>query len=349
MGEKFYAVLLFISLSLVLSKDLPNNPNCPIYTCKTSGQSFVNSTCIFYTQTAKNPTYFINACSSVKAPYCTPSVMANSTCEANLPSPPLNAWPGEKCRSSSDCNSLHAPRGCVSGICVGSQVNEVCYTNDDCNPGLRCLNQICTPQIPIGQSQCTSDYDCVNSAGCNVADTPQNSVCTPYFSISSHLPVGDCTADNVSYLCNSGLCMDNNGVYECMNLLSSKEFPNICQVDGDCYSTRDDFFPNGILYGTCYCGYNPTATSYCSIFPGDKPYLQVTAYLKKWIQSSNINSCNTMRRFDIQCMSDWWEKKEFNYYYYYLLSADLWPLIEGSEKCTQEVYLANWYQAKKNT
>ncbi|CAG9319221.1 unnamed protein product [Blepharisma stoltei] len=348
MGEKLCAVLIYISLVLAVSGALPSNPNCPVYTCKSVNQTFTNITCVYYTKSATTSTYYVNPCTSLKAPYCTPSVMANSTCEPTPSTPPLNAWPGEKCTKNSDCNSLHARGGCVGGTCVGSALNEICYTNDDCNPGLRCFNEICQPQIPIGQSQCTSDYDCVNGAGCNVANTPINSVCYPYFSIASHLPVGDCTSDNISYLCNSGYCMNNNGVYECMNTLSSKTFPNICQVDGDCYSTRDDFFPSGVLWGTCYCGYNPTATSYCSLYFGDKPYVQAITYLKKWIQSTNINSCNTMRRFNTECISDWWDAKDYSAYNYYTLNAYFWPLIEGSDNCTQQVYLPNWYAAKKN-
>lgn len=345
-GEIIFTLFsLLLVRASALSAETIGNPSCPIYTCKQSSQLFLNTTCVFYTPTATNPTYYVNPCSSLKTPYCTPSVDANSTCEANPSPPPLNGWPGEKCYSNADC-SIHCS-GCVGGVCVGSQVGERCYTNDDCNPGLRCFNQVCAAQIQIGGSGCTSDYDCVNGAGCNVANTPSNSVCYPYFSIAPHLPVGDCTSSGTSYLCSSGLCMDNDGVYECMNLLTSRKFPQTCQVDSDCLSTRDDNFPNGELVGTCYCGYNPTATSYCTIFPGDKPYLLSTSYLKKWIQSTSIDSCNTMRRFTMVCMSNWWNKSDFNYYNYYSQSAFFYPLIEGSETCAQQVYLPTWYAAKK--
>lgn len=303
-GQKqiFYIFLIASSFSaMTLSSE---TSSCPLYTCKLKDQLFEKNTCVFYTPTVTQPTYYVSTCTSVKTPYCQAPAQTNSTCEQSPPSPSVNAWPGEKCTLASDCSN-HAKHGCVNSICVGSLSGENCFTNDDCNPGLRCFNQQCVDQIHVGGTGCTSDYDCVNGAGCNLGTFPADSICFPYFSINPHLPVGSCSSLNTSMLCNSGLCMEYEGVYECMNTLSSsKKIPTQCTVDSDCVSTRDDYFVNGQLEGHCYCGYNPTGTSYCSLFPGDTPVKDNNEYLLDWLRSSQIDSCNTMRRLGSQCMSD---------------------------------------------
>ncbi|CAG9322401.1 unnamed protein product [Blepharisma stoltei] len=321
------------------------NPNCPAYTCKTSSQQFLNTTCIFFTPTASTPTYFVNPCTSLKLPYCQPSTESNSTCGAANPTPPVNAWPGEKCSTSADCSS-YANQGCVKNVCMGASQGDECKVNDDCNPGYRCLGGICQIQIPVGGTGCTNDYDCVNGAGCNIAKTSSESICYPYYSIAQHLPVNSCSSSNQSMLCNSGLCMANNEGFECMAPVQSSKLPAACQLDSDCQSTRDDYFPNGYLTGTCYCGYNPNSASYCSLFAGDKPMLQMMSYLKSWVQSKFILKCNTMRRFTPACISNWWNTKDYNYYMYYYLSAYYYPLITNGESCVQQVYLPQWWAAK---
>lgn len=345
--EQIFFVLfsLFVVETHSMSSLRLGNPSCPIYTCKTSSQNFVNNTCVYYTPTAQNPTYYASNCATIKLPYCQPPTDNNSTCASAIPIPPLNSWPGEKCSSSSDCSS-HASKGCINGACVGGSTGDICSTNDDCNPGLRCSKGICQAQIPVGGIGCTNDYDCVNGAGCNIAKTSPDSICFPYFSIAQHLPVSSCTSINTSLLCNSGLCMENNGSYECMASVSSRTLPNMCQVDSDCISTRDDYFSNGQLTGTCYCGYNPFATSYCSIFLGDKPGLDYLSYFKQWLQSKFIDNCNTMRRFNTQCIKDWWTSKNYNQYMYYLLTYNYYPLIEKGESCVQSIFLPQWYAAK---
>ncbi|CAG9325468.1 unnamed protein product [Blepharisma stoltei] len=345
--ERFSFLLLFISAISASPLFLGSspNPNCPAYTCKTSSQQFVNSTCIYFTPTASTPTYYVSPCSSVKLPYCLPSTNNNSTCQAATPTPPVNAWPGEKCSSSSDCSS-HASRGCINNVCVGGSQGDTCSVNDDCNPNYRCLGGICQAQIPVGGTGCVNDYDCVNGAGCNIAKTSSESICYPYFSINQHLPVSSCSSNNLSMLCNSGLCMANNEGYECMAPVKSSRLPMSCQVDGDCMSTRDDYFPTGYLTGTCYCGYNANSASYCSIFAGDKPYLEYINYFKNWLQSTYIKKCNTMRRFTASCMKDWWTTKEYNLYMYYSLNADYYPLTVSGESCVQQVYLPQWWAAR---
>ncbi|CAG9326950.1 unnamed protein product [Blepharisma stoltei] len=339
------AFSVIFSLSAAAPEKLKNN-QCPLYQCKQDHQNFVDNTCVFYTPTVTQPTYYVTSCSK-RNPHCQAPVQRNSTCEGNPPSPPVNAWPGEKCSSSSQCSN-HAKNGCVNSVCVGSLNGEACFTSDDCNPGLRCFNQQCVPQIHIGGTGCTSDYDCVNGSGCNLASTPANSICFPYFSISNHLPVGYCSPTNSSMLCNSGLCMEYDGVYECMSQVSTaKKIPQQCSVDADCMSTRDDYFEYGQLMGSCLCGYNPSGNSYCTLFPGDEPAKQSSQYLIQWIQSSSINNCNTMRRFTGQCMSDWWNSKLNRAWNYFSLNAIYYPQLQGALDCVQPVFLAPWYQAKE--
>ncbi|CAG9335770.1 unnamed protein product [Blepharisma stoltei] len=321
---------------------------CANYTCKPSSMQFTNTTCAFYDNSGEQPVFYAHKCQSVKAPFCYTSFIGNSTCIRSPTAPLHTAWPGEKCSYTEDCSS-HAVHGCLNGVCQGSELNESCLTHDDCNPGLRCLNQTCQPQLPVGGVGCSTDNDCVNGAGCNPSfDNPsQHSACYPYFSISNHFPVGDCSAINTNFLCNSGICQTYGTVYECMNPVKSPTLPNKCQSGFDCLSTQDPYFKQSQLIGQCVCGYNKDAQSYCSLFPGDDLAQKAMKSLVKWIQSTGIQKCNTNRRFNSACIQDYWGKRDYIDYMYYSLSYQLYPLLVDAEDCVQQTFLAGYYQAKK--
>ncbi|CAG9329171.1 unnamed protein product [Blepharisma stoltei] len=320
--------------------------NCGSFACRLSNQTFTSNTCSFYASTQN--AYYIKKCSTIALNYCLFSSQQNSTCIGDQPPITSFAWPGEKCADSSDCNS-HAKHGCIGGICVGAYLNEYCKTSDDCDPGLRCVNNTCQKQIPVGGSGCSTDYDCVNHAGCNTGTSLQNSYCVSYYSIGDHMPVGACSKTNVGALCDSGSCMLNNGAYECMKSVKSTTFPKTCTSNSDCLSVPDSYFPNnGQLQGTCTCTYGKTGASYCSIFPGDSYAADKTKYLKIWIQSDFIDKCNTNRRFNMKCMSDWWGKSSYNNYVYNYMAAFDYPLYTNADNCVVETLLPDYYQAKKN-
>lgn len=271
---------------------------------------------------------------------------ANSTCLPNPQKPLHSTWPGEKCTYTEDCSS-HASKGCLSGVCVGSNLNEICNTHNDCNPGFRCFNLTCQKQLSVGGVGCATDYDCVNGAGCNIGPNLNASVCYPYFSINTHLPVGECSSDNINLLCNSATCQSTGDFYECMNPVKSPILPNECETSFDCLSTQDIYFARSQLVGQCYCGYNQNAQSYCNLFPGDDMSQKTYKMLQKWVKTTSIDKCNTAHRFYSGCMNNYWSKRDVIDYMYYSLTAQLYPLIVDSEECIQQTFLAGWYQAKQ--
>lgn len=327
-----------------LNTDVSTTLNCGSYTCKLNTQNFLNTTCAYYNY--QQSKYYTRKCSSRVLNYCLTLNQANSTCIGNQPLTTGYAWPGEKCNTTVDCSS-HCAHGCNSGVCIGSFQGESCIRTDDCQPGLRCANSICLPQIEIGRGGCVTDSDCVNHAGCNNAQTIQDSVCYPYYTISDHLPVGYCK-NNISMLCDSGNCMLNNGVFECMKLVKSSAVPKTCNDNSECASIPDPYFNNGSLQGACACAFSTEPKSYCTLFAGDSYSAEKVKYLKKWIQSDFINKCNGARRFNLQCIQNWWTKSEYNRYFYYFLASFDYPKYLDSEDCVTETFLPDYYQAKKN-
>lgn len=335
----------FISLAtLLLASAYATSPTCTAsYTCKTSSQLFASDTCSYFS--SSNQVYYAKKCSKVASNFCFTVSNSNSTCIGSIPPPSTYGWPGEKCKSVYDCSS-HASKGCISGICVGSNEREACITSDDCNAGLRCLSNICVPLLTLGQSGCNDDFDCENSYGCDFNSDPEQNVCLPYYSVSDHFPIGFCPRNNVNPLCNSGVCIQNGAVAECLSKVKSTIYPKACSSQSDCASVPDPTYSNGSLIGECRCAYSNSTQSYCTLNPGDNPVVQRVNLIKQWIQSTSIDSCNTVRRFNLQCISQYWTKKQYNQYVFLLAQELYYPEQINSESCVQEVFLPDFYAAK---
>ena len=169
-------VLLHLSLAEEL-EDLTRN-YCNIYSCKPPGVILSNTTCIY--PSLLYSSYYLSPCPS-SLPYCNPDLTStkNTTCQLAPPPVVYSSYPGEPCNTTTDCLS----GTCTSGVCFGSNVGQVCKSHLNCNPGLRCSNNICSSLLNIGASGCSSDYDCVPKAGCNKNST--TGVCIAYFTIAS--------------------------------------------------------------------------------------------------------------------------------------------------------------------
>lgn len=340
-----YIIVLFISfLNLAQAQTILD---CDAYACKLPSQDFSPNTCVFYDDQDVYDTYWVTKCSGNTR--CAVTVNGNSTCEAlPTPQPVTGLYPGEKCNANSECRE-NSSKGqeCIDNLCTGSVLKEICELNADCKPGYRCLDNQCELLIPVGGTDCSQDNDCANGAACNVTTSTEKNRCVAYRSIPAHEPVGLCSQNQQSDLCQSGYCqVTGPSSYACIASQTSLNFvPMKCTSDVDCRSVPDDFFSEGQLYGTCQCGYNSKAQSYCTLFPGDSLMLKQTQVLLSWTKSEEINKCNTEHRFNTVCMSNWWSKSNYDMYMYYSLAVLNYPKLYDSEECVLNAYLSDYYAA----
>ncbi|CAG9323637.1 unnamed protein product [Blepharisma stoltei] len=362
-GEiKFLSKLMILILFWNASADENTMMNCTAYTCKQKGQSFTSGTCVYYNSKAITPTYYVKPCSSSKE-YCPIAVEANTSC-TKIPDTPIEItglYPGEKCTKDTECRtpSIESGKtGCVDNICTGQGETEGCESNPDCKPGLYCLSGTCQKQIAIGSYGCENDFQCANGAGCNITNEVEKNKCVAYRSIAAHQPVGECAADGTNALCASKYCQvtgqyqptegEYQNTYACLaTVISNSYLPMKCSYDVDCRSVSDDFFTDGQVFGTCVCGHNKDAQSYCTLFPGD-PIAEVAfGYFQKWLNGTDINYCNTEHRFNSYCMSNWWSKKNYEKYMFAAVFADSYPVVVDEDDCVAEVYDSVLYELSK--
>ncbi|CAG9333380.1 unnamed protein product [Blepharisma stoltei] len=310
---------------------------CPSYACKLATQEFSQGTCIYYDNTA-NGTYYVTNCTNTATPYCPESVGQNSTC-AIKPDPASNSkWPGEKCVSDDDCGT-YASQGCVDEVCKGSAEGGSCTTHDMCDPGLYCANSTCNLQIGIGNKGCTADEECVNNAGCDIAENADEGTCVKYLSVAEYRRVQTCDVQkHVNRFCESNLCTTECEYSYCLpSLASENKTPNTCKTTGDCSSEQDQQF-SLVLFSSCNCGYNSKGNAYCGLFPGDKEYSEYLDSLSSYVDSDSILDCNTLRRFSTVCMKDWWGAKNTAIYSYYLTVVGSYSDIQENDDCVANVF-----------
>ena len=271
---------------------LVQSQDCVKYTCKTNSQSFTDGTCIAYISSV----YYVSPCTTGVCPISLG--ISNSSCTTS-PTTLQQLYPGNKCTSDSNCTS----KSCLNGLCAGNLFGQNCVVNTDCDPDLYCSNAgICDNLIPIQSFGCNNDNNCVNNAGCNV--TENNGVCLSYFSIKPGEYVSDCSYPNINLLCTSGMCGSVNEQYVCLEAVENvAPKPYICSPGGSCLSKPDK--NTGVVLSTdCDCGLSSKGYAYCNLFTGDDYALNFLFYMKSWLTSSNVRSCNTDMRLDLTCLND---------------------------------------------
>lgn len=298
---------------------------CQSYTCYDKSIKLYPEQCISVNKTS----VVIRTCDSSLVPYCQP-LTSNTTC---IPKTPKNltstAWPGEKCSKDSEC----AYGMCYKSKCNSFDFGKTCALDDQCNPGLFCnINtKTCEFQIYPGESGCTEDTDCWNSAGCNFGK------CVPYFSLPASAPVDKCS-QNKNYLCQNVICGQVGNQYICGSGVTNKT--SKCSSSKDCVSTIDSTL--GIqLTSDCKCSLSSSPQSYCKLFPGDSDYAQYIQMLKDWTSSDDIRLCNTQRRFADNCIKIDSDNEEI---IYWKLRVQLWPMIDDNEKCTKEIFYSDFWK-----
>mmetsp|Transcript_29569 Transcript_29569/g.29316 ORF Transcript_29569/g.29316 Transcript_29569/m.29316 type:complete len:83 (-) Transcript_29569:226-474(-) len=80
-----------------------------------------------------------------------------------------------------------------------------------------------------------------------------------------------------------------------------------------CFNTEAfDFCPSQVdkttgyfQNGTCECGSNEDAYGYCSLHHGDSEFVRYRKQLQKWLNSKEVQNCNTGRRFALPCIQNY--------------------------------------------
>lgn len=298
---------------------------CQKYGCPSVGVTFASlSACTNQTKS------FISLRSCSTGQTCN---LSTGNCTTTATSVSAN-YPGEVCTISTDCVSAN----CTNQICIGKALNAVCTDDGNCNPGLRCLNSKCQSQLNIGQTGCYNDYDCVNSAGCNVTTDGSLGTCLEYLSVSTGLTVTDCSG-GVSRLCKSSECYKTAsfGSYGVCKLATQSiaSLPTNCSSNTDCLGTDGKY----TYTGTCTCGYNSNGTAYCNPFNGDLPG---QAYYQSWKNAINASAvCNTVRRFSTSCLARTGFLNKVTQMTWGFL---MYPLIQNNDLCVQEVITSEYYE-----
>ena len=160
---KYFLLLLPFSLAM--------DHNWHAFACKDPPTSFTDDTWAFFNYTSHS--FELQECPSGYTCQMStiPYALGNYTCASFTPQA-LPKYPGELCIEDDECEY----GDCQNGKWYAVDLGGACHSDLECNPGLRCLNDACSPLLNLGDANWTQDYDCKDSL-CN------NSTCTAYFSL----------------------------------------------------------------------------------------------------------------------------------------------------------------------
>ena len=305
---------------------------CPVYECGSGVGS-----CGVYIQS--NKTFTLNSCDASQ--YCpVPSSSANTTCQS-IPPASGHSYPGEICNSTFPCISQLS---CSNNRCSSPPLDGDCVANFQCGVSQYCGNSgECEDLVPVG-GQCTSDYDCVQNAGCDVSISMTSGVCVRYLSKPAGSQIASCVS-GYSLLCESSSCHESENGGTCMSLVTSPSaLPVTCSQNSMCTSTTDAA-TNSTLTAMCTCGFTSSATAYCPVFPGDPAGVQYLTLLSNWTQSDAILKCHTQRRMDVYCMFSQWDTKDYLEYLVAYYGMSMYPLIQSNPSCVKDVYTTSYWAA----
>lgn len=280
---------------------LGDGVNCQKYMCKPPNMAFSSNTCVY--QSLMDNTNYLQPCPSDNLNnFCDPAYppQGNVTCTPPIPQI-TQSYPGEICESSEQC--LHG--SCINQKCSAQNLGQNCQDHDECNPGLRCFNEQCVPQISANSTVlCLNDYDCVSNAGCNRTGSAPG-FCVPYFTVPVGGIVGDCDLqDKYSFLCIGGSCAPTGKDREGMCIIpyttvTTTKGAKICKSNLDCYGKSPS--TNTTYNSTCECGLNGQGNSYCFPNDGDGASSRLRDTYFQFALTGALEQCNTLRRFEPAC------------------------------------------------
>lgn len=184
---------------------------------------------------------------------------------------------------------------CIENICQGSKLNEPCYSTDDCNPKLRCIEATCVPILPSGSTGCIDDFDCQSSTCINFHTHQADGTCVDYLSQPVGTTISQCS-DSTSYQCESGQCNDADRQSPvCIEAWVNRNgYDTPCLDSAYCIAKTAD---GGYVSESCRCGYNDKGDSYCDVFQGDEPAIQERRSMLQWIKAGGMDLCNSNDRY----------------------------------------------------
>jgi hypothetical protein len=203
------------------------------------------------------------------------------TCTSSNSTLTPKSYPGGQCGNGIECFYGN----CTNGTCPSGSINGTCSYHSQCFNGMSCFNGTCRPQGAEGAS-CVSDFDCVNTAGCNL-----NNTCRSYFSVGSN--------ETVKYLsgelsfCASGLAT-KEGV--CVRNVNLGNEPYSCNDTQACLYVNTYTNKNSSDSSACECSKGPTGNSYCALGNGMPLYEKYVASLRAYLQKTNDSKCHTLER-----------------------------------------------------
>jgi len=182
---------------------------------------------------------------------------------------------------------------------------------------------------------------------------PANNTCVQYGALPAQHPLFTCF-DGSNLLCSSGTCaLKNSGTpdeWACTIPLSNvNKIPNSCDTNNPCQSVSDPYFdPPYSIIEPCSCAWNKNGTSYCPAFPGDSVATDYLKYHITWLNSTNAQNCNTMRRSSMECIKDHWNTKSYNKHRYYYDYLYYYAQMQDAEECVKEVFMSDYEDAKND-
>jgi hypothetical protein len=321
--------------------------SCSNYTCLPSSTTtnfysictVYNSTGVYSSLPCNNYYYANNFCDtstldvndpSTYVVYCSDPVTAYS-----------NLYPGEApCYQITDCLS----NICQNSVCAGLPIGSFCSFNYQCQQGLSCssLTGTCTNLIPPGQTGCTTDFDCVNTAGCDYNYTNGIGTCRLYFSVEIGDKIANCQ-NNTSLLCEEVQCSTSSDFISTCTppLVSMNSAGTVCGAENQCADTAS------VYYTACTCGMNPNQNRYCQLFIGDEITQNLITYLKLWVQSNTILGCSSERRWDLMCMKNW-DTTNYDNIKYWMLYYYNFTNVQENPDCVKNVFTYLYWDAFTN-
>ena len=338
MVQRIILVVCLSSLLFVLpakahqEEGLSESATCSKYRCKTDDEKFTENTCIAYD--LSEDIHLLDPCS--KGYTCTQTIGTNSTCIKETPSTAADKYPGEKCTDNTDC----VYGACSDKKCVGYTAGTACVSTLQCEPGLYCdtATTTCTPLKNDG-ALCTHTDECGMHSYCQTQTSLK--VCAAYFSVKNNTAIDSCNL--IAYECETMACYeDENKNGYCFEAVESgDDLPIACTSNSDCESS----YSGMSITSECECGYNQDGTSYCGLHPGDEAYQKLLKYYKNWLKGSDIEGCNSARRFESLCMKDMLDEEDYWDLTYYYIYATQYPKTRNNDDCLKTIYNSKFYEA----
>ena len=311
MKTNFFIIISFLSITFIFCSTV-----CPIqYKCLNETDP------LCFKETTKESVIIREERKCPKGQYCKKKSETESECSTNE----RNLFPGEACSSNNECTS----NKCGNLTCTGLSEKSKYTSNAFCALGFYCSKGKFTKQIEINsETKCTSDFDCVNTAGCF------KGVCTKYLTLSVGTTL---ESKDQSYLCETMYAFSKDGKdYFCANTTMTSPYLE-CDDEHDLceYTLHSPDKEDETVTQKCECSWSDPTKRYCPMGSMNQTFLNATYILQRALMKS-ISKKNTEQRFTFDSFN---EKKKF----YYAVTAVTFPQYLEAPDCVYDYVLSSSY------